>query len=309
MILALIVAGIVGLMAAAVFVLAQAQARGGEEDFAERVGQTATGELVDELAGLRNLQQIRNPVTRYICHRFWGAGFDLQPANVYLLLGGFAAFAVLIMLIEPLAGLALILAAVGLVHVFLQQRVNARRRKIIDQMPEFLEYVMRSLTAGNTLEESLQSAALESADPIRSLFLSVSRQVRLGATVESTLAEAATVQQVRALHILAMSARVNRRFGGSMRRVVKSLINTIRTQDAAYRELKALTGETRVSAWVVAAMPIGISAFFYFSNPAYYTDMLAGPVGKGFIVVALLLQVAGIFIIWRMLAGIREANL
>jgi tight adherence protein B len=137
----------------------------------------------------------------------------------------------------------------------------------------------------------------------------VSRQVRLGATVESTLAEAATVQQVRALHILAMSARVNRRFGGSMRRVVKSLINTIRAQDAAYRELKALTGETRVSAWVVAAMPIGISAFFYFSNPAYYTDMLAGPVGKGFIVVALLLQVAGIFIIWRMLAGIREANL
>ena len=286
-----------------------ARARGGEEEFAERIGQTATGELVDELAGLRNLQKIRNPVTRYICHRFWGAGFDLQPNGAYGLLGGFAIFSVLIMLIEPLAGVVLIVAAAGLVHLFLLQRVNARRRKILDQMPEFLEYVMRSLTAGDTLEESIMSAALENQDPIRSLFLSVSRQVRLGATIETTLAEAAAVQQVRALHILAMSARVNRRFGGSMRRVVKSLINTIRTQDAAYRELKALTGETRVSAWVVAAMPIAISGFFYFSNPGYYVDMLAGPVGKGFILFALGLQVLGIFIIWRMLAGIREANL
>ena len=51
-------------------------------------------------------------------------------------------------------------------------------------------YLVRALTAGNTLEEGLYSAAQESDEPIRGVFLSVSRQVRLGASGEETLAEA-----------------------------------------------------------------------------------------------------------------------
>ncbi len=297
------------LLAAAILMYARARSRENEESFAERVGQPGTGEVIDELVSLRNLQRIRNPVTRVLCHRFWGAGIDVKPANANILLVAFAVITLLLLLVEPFLGIALAVSVVAVGYLFLQQRVNARRRRILDQMPDYLEYVMRSLTAGNTLEEALQSAALESRDPIRSLFLSVSRQVRLGATVESTLGEAAAVHNLRALHILAMSARVNRRFGGSLRRVVKSLTYTIRRQDAAVRELKALTGETRFSAWIVAAIPIAISGFFYFLNPGYYTDMLASSGGRFALVIALALQALGIFIIWRMIASLREPNL
>lgn len=297
------------LFAAAVWIFARARGKESKENLAERIGQLSSGEVIDELAGLRNLQRIRNPVTRAICHRLWGAGIDVKPGTANTLVIGFVLISLLLLLLDPLLGLALPLSVVVLGYLFVQQRVNAKRRRIIEQMPDYLEYVMRSLTAGNTLEEGLQSAALESSDPIRSLFLSVSRQVRLGATVESTLAEAASVHNLRALHILALSARVNRRFGGSMRRVVKSLINTIRRQDAAVRELKALTGETRFSAWIVAAIPIAISGFFYFLNPEYYTDMLAGSGGRFALVIAVALQALGIFIIWRMVASLREPNL
>lgn len=309
MIFALFVGLALLLVAAAVWIFARAQAREGQENFAERVGQSSTSDTVDELAGLRNLQRIRNPITRDICHRFWGAGIDVSPSSANVFLIGFSAIILLLLFVDPLAAIGLAIGVVALGYLVLQQRVNARRRKIIDQMPDYLEYVMRSLTAGNTLEEALQSAALEASDPIRSLFLSVSRQVRLGATVENTLSEAASVHNLRALHIMAMSARVNRRFGGSMRRVIKSLVGTIRRQDAAVRELKALTGETRFSAWVVAAIPIAISAFFYFTNPGYYTDMLASGGGRVALGIAVGLQALGIFIIWRMIASMREPNL
>lgn len=169
--------------------------------------------------------------------------------------------------------------------------------------------MQRSLTAGNTLEEALQSAALESSEPIRSVFMSVARQVRLGATVEATLREAGKVHDLRALHILALSATVNRRFGGSMRRVIKSLIDAIRRQEAASRELKALTGETRFSAWIVAAIPIALAGVFYVINPGYYQPMLASIGGRIALGVAVGLQVLGIFLIWRMLASLRDAAL
>lgn len=297
------------LVAIAVWLFAGARAREGEEAFAERVGQAGTGDFVDELAGLRHLQRIRNPVTRTVCHRFWGAGVDVAPGNVNIALIAFGVLLVLLLLADPVLGLLLGVGVVGLGALVLQQRVRARRRAVADQLPDYLEYVLRALAAGNTLEESLQSAALEAAEPCRSLFLSVARQVRLGAPVEATLSEAAEVHGLRALHIMALSARVNRRYGGSMRRVIKSLIATIRQQDAATRELKALTGETRFSAWVVAAIPIAISAVFYLMNPGYYDAMLDSNGGRIALGIAVALQVLGIVIIWRMVAGMRDAAL
>jgi len=297
------------LVSGAIWVLSQARTKENQESFAQRVGQSEAGEMVDELAGLRNLQRIRNPISRYICHHFWGAGIDLSVGSANIFLALFVVITLLIVLVDPFVGISLAVSVIAIGYLALQQRINARRRRILEQLPDFLEYVMRSLTAGNTLEEALRSAALESNDPIRSLFLSVSRQVRLGATVENTLGEAADVHNLRALHILALSARVNRRFGGSMRRVVKSLVQTIRRQDAAVRELKALTGETRFSAWVVAAIPIAISAFFYFQNPGYYEVMLSSGGGRLALVIAVALQGLGIFIIWRMIASMQEPNL
>lgn len=306
-----ILAGAMSLLlaAAAVWLFARAQSRAGDEALEERIGQTSTGDFVDELAGMRHLRRIRNPLTRNVCHQFWGAGIDMRPATANLLIIGFIGLVILVALINLLIGLALGAAVLAISVLVLRQRVQARRRQIADQLPDFLEYVMRSLTAGNTLDEALQSAALESVEPCRSLFLSVSRQVRLGASMEETLSEAAAVHQLRALHILALSARVNRRFGGSMRRVIKSLIATIRRQDAASRELKALTGETRFSAYVVAAIPIFISGIMFLINPGYYEPMIASGGGRIAMGVGVVLQMIGLVTIWRMMAALRDGGL
>ena len=297
------------LLAAGLALYASGRARRENEALAERVGRLGTGEAIDELAGMHQLQQVRNPLTRYLCRRFWGAGVDLSPrnANVALIAAGLAFL--LLLLVNAAAAVLIAVSAAAVTALLLQQRINARRRRINEQLPDFLEYVLRALTAGNTLEEALQNAALESVDPIRSLFLSVSRRVRLGAPLDGTLVEAAEVQQLRSLHIMALAARVNRRYGGSMRRVVKSMSQAIRARDAAARELKALTGETRFSAWVVAAIPIGIGVFFYSMNPGYYTEMLDGTGGRVAIGIAVGLQVLGVILIWRMLASVQEADL
>lgn len=297
------------LVAAAAWVFGQGQLRARQEGFAERVGEVSEAEIGDQLAGLRHLEQIRNPVTRWVCHQFWGAGIDMAPGTANVILLVYAVVVVLLILVNLLVGIALGLAVAGITWLILRQRVAARRRAIADQLPDYLEYVLRSLAAGNTLEGAMQGAALEVTDPCRALFLSVSRQVRLGASLEGTLAEAADIHKLRALYIMAMAARVNRRFGGSMRRVIKSLIAAIRQQDAATRELKALTGETRFSAWVVAAIPIAIAGVFVILNPGYYQPLLDNTGGRIAIGVAVGLQLLGIFIIWRMIASLRDAAL
>ncbi len=294
------------LLAAALVLLASAARVRARETLAARAGDDPHGAAVDELAGQHNLRQLRNPLIRYVCGLCWAAGIDITPRHASVTLAVAVAVVFVLTAMSPIAGLFASAVFVGLVFLVIQQRRRARRRKINAQLPHYLGYLMRALSAGNTLEEGIHSAAVESAEPVRGVFMSISRQVRLGASIEDTLADAARVHQLRALHILAMSARVNRRFGGSMRRVVQSLIATIGQQEAAARELKALTGETRFSAYVVAAIPLLISAFFYAQNPAYYIAMLDSQGGRVAIVVALLLQALGLLLIWRMMSRLQE---
>ena len=304
----LVVATALLLLAVAMLVLASAAHTSERERITRRIV-ADPGPADDAPRVQQRLEDIPSPLLREACRRLWSAGFTgVLPAGVVRAGALACAGVLLVVIVLGVAGLVLALAlAVGAMLV-LAQRKRARRRRINAQMPDFLGYLMRALAAGNTLEQGIDSAAVASAQPIRSVFLSVSRQVRLGASLDEVLAQAARIHELRALHILAMSARVNRRFGGSMRRVIASLIETIRRQEAAARELKALTGETRFSAYVVAAIPVAISLFFYLQNPQYYADMLESGSGRIAIALALLLEAFGLALIWRMMARLQEPD-
>jgi tight adherence protein B len=254
-----------------------------------------------EIAWARPLQ-IRNPVLRGFCHRFWQAGLELSVGQVTGILVAVVLLAGLLLMSLGLllGGMVLAFALVGVLLV-LQQLAGRRQRQIIAQLPDFLEHVLRALIAGNTLEEAFAEAARENVDPLRSLFLGVARQVRLGAPIEDALAQAADVHDLPDVRVLAMSARVNRRYGGSIRNMIKSLVQVIRARGTAARELRALTAETRFSALLLFLIPLAITLFILLRNPAFYDDMWSDSFGRLLLLAAAGLQLLGGLIIWRML--------
>ena len=114
--------------------------------------------------------------------------------------------------------------------------------------------------------------------------------------------------QNRDIRVLALAANINRKYGGTLRNVFRSLIQSIRMREAAQRELRALTAETRFSALVLAFIPLAVCGFIFLRNRAYYTDMLATQSGRTTLVVALVLQVAGMLVIWRMMRSATEGD-
>ncbi len=215
------------------------------------------------------------------------------------------ALALLVVVVTVSAGVLPGFACLALVScgawLWLMSRIGKRRAKILEQLPDFVEHMGRALSAGNSLEEALYSATADAEQPIRGLFLSVARQVRLGAPIEDILDEAALIHDVNDVGVMAMAARVNRRYGGSLRRIFKSLVQAIRERDAASRELRALTAETRFSAMVLAVVPIGLSLYILSQNPDYYVEMWNQPTGRILLLLSVALQACGVLMIWRML--------
>lgn len=253
--------------------------------------------------------RIANPLVRVVCYTLWRGGAEVDPGIVGRALWIFAAvLPIALLLFGVIAGLVVISFLLTVAYLVLQQRAVRRRAQIIEQMPGYLEGVIRILSAGNTLEESLASAAREIPEPAHGLFLSVGRQVRLGAPVEQVLAETAEIHQLRDLKVLALAAAINRKYGGSLRNILKSLMGAIRARDVAHRELRALTAETRFSAWVLAVIPAGLTAYIYIQNRVYYADMWAQPGGRTALILALFLQIAGMLVLVRMMRSAEDAD-
>ena len=101
--------------------------------------------------------------------------------------------------------------------------------------------------------------------------------------------------------MVALAAAINRKYGGSLRQVMKSLITNIRQRDTAARELRALTAETRFSALVLSVIPVSLSFYIFLQNRNYYAGMWADGTGRWVLMLSVLLQVAGVIVLWRMM--------
>jgi len=250
-----------------------------------------------------------NFLVRFFSRLFWRAGIDLPTETVGKgLIVAVALIPLLLLIFGVLAGSLAIGLAVVIVLGVLSRNAARRRAKIVEQLPMFLEAAMRVLTAGNTLEESLAAAVREAPDPIRPLFVSIGRQVRLGAPVETVLAEAGDIHRLRDLKVIGLAASINRKYGGSLKQVMKSLITSIRQRDVAARELRALTAETRFSAMVLAIIPVSLSLYIFSRNRAYYEAMWDDSTGRWFLVASVVLQVIGVAILFRMMNATEDPD-
>lgn len=260
------------------------------------------GDEVAAAAGYTPLEHLHNPLLRWSCHFLWRSGSEVEPETVKTILWVLLALIPLTLAIFGwFAGGFLLAVLLAAGFIFLTRQAALRRQRITEQLPAFLESVMRVLSAGNTLEESIASAARESPEPLRPLFISVGRQVRMGAPVESVLMEMGEIYQLSDIKVMALAASINRKYGGSLKNIIKSLIQAIRQRDVAVRELRALTAETRFSAMVLAVIPIGISLYIAVQNRQYYADMWNDSAGRTLLIVSVVMQISGIFVIWRMM--------
>lgn len=228
----------------------------------------------------------------------------LKPENSRLVLIVCLVLPVLLMVINFMLGLIFLVAmAVGLV-LFLQWRYRKRMEQLIRQLPRFLDHVVRGLYTGRTLGDAMFNAHDEMQDPLYSIMGKVRRNVALGVAFPDSFQEVADRYAVKELQILALGIRVNSRYGGNMSDLISNIIRFINEREKMAGQLRAMTGETRISAGVLAAVPTAIAAYIMVMNPTYLTGMWNDPSGRNWILFAIALQLTGIAIIWRMMRSI-----
>lgn len=271
------------------FVLWLKSRRTGE---AEHISQRLEG-MVEEVARAR---------LNWLQQQFERAGLNPKHSPPVLIVC--VAIPLVLMLFSvKLAFGSLIFLLLG-IWLFLQWSYHKRMARVIRQLPRFLDHVVRGLYTGRTLSDAMFSAQSEVQDPLYGIIAKVKRNVSLGVALPDSFQEIADRYAIKELQVMALGIRVNARYGGNMSDLISNLIHFITEREKLSGQLRAMTGETRLSAVVLAVVPTAIAAFIMIMNPSYLTGMWNDPSGRNWILFALALQCSGILIIWRMMRSI-----
>ena len=189
-------------------------------------------------------------------------------------------------------------------RVYVSWCYRRRIRRIVEQLPQLLDHTVRSLNSGRTLADAVMGAIDVSEDPLKTAMGRVQRNVQLGVSLPDAVHDFAELYDQDELRMLALGLKVNHRYGGNASELLENLIKLIREREQGARQLRAMTGETRMTSWVLAALPVLIAGYFMLTNPGYLLGMWNDSSGQHMLFAAVGLEVFGCLALSRMLRSI-----
>lgn len=200
--------------------------------------------------------------------------------------------------------LALLVAPPVLLRLCISWLYRRRLKRMIEQLPPLLDHAVRSLKSGRTLADAVLGGIEAADNPLQHAMGRVQRNVQLGVNLPDAVADFAELYERDELRLFALGLKVNHRYGGNASELLENLIKLIRERDQAARQLRAMTGETRITAMVLAALPVSLAGYFLIANPTYLMSMWNQSGGRMMLLAAFGLQVIGCALLWRMLRSV-----
>lgn len=265
----------------------------------------ATSRVLDRLAEGQPQSGAKAGGVAWLDRAFLQAGLGRPSERLGLWIGLWAG---VITVAGLLGGWSFFIASVLLppllLRVFISWRYHRRVRRMVEQLPQLLDHCVRSLKAGRTLADAVLLAIEASSDPLKTGISRVSRNVQLGVSLPDAVQDFAQLYEREEFRLFALGLRVNHRYGGNASELLENLIVLIRERDQGARQLKAMTGETRITAIVLGVLPILLLAYFSLTNPGYLPKLWNDSAGQHLLLAALAMQVMGSLALWRMVRSV-----
>jgi tight adherence protein B len=172
-----------------------------------------------------------------------------------------------------------------------------RLKKFAAQLPDALELVGRALRSGQSLAAAMHVVGEEMPDPIAAEFGRVFEEQNLGIPIEESLKNMADRVPNMDLRFFVTSVGIQRQTGGDLAEILDKIGYVIRERFRILGQVKALTGEGRLSGVVLIALPFGLFGFMLNMKPDYVEALWKTHLGKKMSIFAIIAQILGALVI------------
>jgi tight adherence protein B len=189
---------------------------------------------------------------------------------------------------------------IGLPHFIIGKMITRRINKFTSSFPDAIELMVRGLRSGLPISETLGVVANEIGGPVGLEFRSVADKMKIGRTMEAALQETADRLGTPEFQFFVITLAIQRETGGNLAETLSNLADVLRKRAQMKLKIKAMSSESKASAYIVGALPFLVFTLVWFINPNYmggfFTDQRLMVAGMG----GLLWMGIGVFIMAKM---------
>ena len=168
-----------------------------------------------------------------------------------------------------LAILVGVIGGAGVPHYMVGKLIKRRVNRFTARFPDALELMVRGLRSGLPISETLNIVAEELPGPIAEEFRSVCDKMKIGRTMEAALQETADRLATPEFQFFVITLAIQRETGGNLAETLANLADVLRKRAQMKLKIKAMSSESKASAWIVGSLPFIVFILIMFINPEY----------------------------------------
>ena len=179
-------------------------------------------------------------------------------------------------------------------------RQRTKRMHLFEtQFPETLDLISRALRAGHAFGSGLKVAAEEGPEPLASEFKLATEEINLGLSAPQALLNLADRVPLADFRFFVTAVLIQRETGGNLTEILGNISSLIRERLKLLANIRVLSAEGRLSAWILIALPFISAGLISLMNPGYLNVLFVDPLGLNILTGGGVMMVIGIFWIRR----------
>ena len=186
---------------------------------------------------------------------------------------GIAVVIAIFMLVKGmpiLLGLFISLAAgLGIPHMVIGSLIKRRVAAFTSKFPDAIELLVRGLRSGLPISETLGVVGSEVPGPVGVEFRAVADKMKIGRTMEAALQDTADRLGTPEFQFFVITLAIQRETGGNLAETLSNLANVLRQRMQMKLKIKAMSSESKASAYIIGSLPFLVFLIISYLNPEY----------------------------------------
>lgn len=247
-------------------------------------------------------KQTKSPPLKFLLLQ---AGLKLTPRQFYLYSVAAGLLFTLLAFVAgtpPLICLGVFFAtAFGVPRWVVGYIRNKRMKAFLNEFPNALDIMVRSIKSGLPLNDSLRLIAAEGQEPVKGEFRRIVEAQQLGLSVPEACERLHQGIPLPEANFFAIVIAIQAQAGGNLSEALGNLSKVLRERRKMKAKVQALSMEAKASAAIIGALPFIVALLVYLTSPDYMTVLFTDPRGQFIIGVSLFWMSIGIFVMRNMI--------
>jgi tight adherence protein B len=197
--------------------------------------------------------------------------------------------------------LALMALSLGLPLLWVFNQKSKRLAKVDQQLPDALDLIGRALRAGHAFPTAMKMVGDEMSAPIADEFRITFDEVNFGISMADALMNLATRVPSTDLRYFVIAVLIQRETGGNLAELLDNISKIVRERMKLLGQIRVLSAEGKMSAWVLGLLPFGAALMIQLTNPGFLKVLYTDPAGRKMVATAMVMMVMGVFVMRKII--------